>query len=854
MKLRLSFFLFALFCLGGINAASPAATLSDDCSSATDLNALIGGAEGVPQTSALQNNTMATAGTADANPMGCFFQEDPVTASLFYTFTGDGDLYDIVTTLCNATDSLPDGDTQFVLFSGTDCDSLTPVACNEDIAANDFRAGLFNILLEDGVTYYLLVDSYADVRGEFCLEFTNQGSAATCDDIDGGLASTAGPINICFNDTLSINIDDVVIVSGGDPMNFTGYTLVVSTSDISNSTDPFNEPSFLGGFGLQAAPSDVLYINNAANGLPPGATYFFTPVSYFNGVNTNNQLSGLDFTNGCIQAGIGLSVTLLDSLGQFTASVAVTPDPDMMMGGAVATATASGGSGSYGYAWSTGDSTATVDSLANGTYQVTVTDDFGCGADVVLTVEISDVAPPPYPDACVDAAAIDTLLGGPMGVAQTSTIYDNITATTDSTDDDSAAECFFEFGGPSSPFNATIWFTFTGDGLPYNLTTVQCGVGPDDYIDFGDTQFSLYRGNGCDSLEAVACGEDLDVGNNFFNANLNVLTEPGVTYYLLVDGFEDVTGQFCLQVTQMDFIGCDQIDASTITLQTGVDYCPGDDISITLDSAAVIPQIPTDNIFTYLISSQDISFATDAAAIDAVVIGNTEAEITDYDFVETTDIFNGFTGTFFITPVVVSGIVGPVETLSDLDTTACFDLGNSVAVNINPAVELELEGSTTPANEAGGSADGTATVTVTGGSGNYTYAWSNGGDTETITDLTAGEYTVTVTENDLPCAEPVELTVTVDFVSGVNDPTLTAAVRVFPNPTSGLVNLRYDFGENLDLQVQLTNGLGQLVLSRRLTDARSGNLPLDLDGLPAGFYHLRLTDGVRQAVKPLVIR
>ncbi|MCB9185746.1 MAG: hypothetical protein H6601_03285 [Flavobacteriales bacterium] len=45
-----------------------------------------------------------------------------------------------------------------------------------------------------------------------------------------------------------------------------------------------------------------------------------------------------------------------------------------------------------------------------------------------------------------------------------------------------------------------------------------------------------------------------------------------------------------------------------------------------------------------------------------------------------------------------------------------------------------------------GSGTGTATVTATGGEAPYTYAWSNGGTTATISGLMAGSYSVTVTD------------------------------------------------------------------------------------------------------------
>ena len=53
-----------------------------------------------------------------------------------------------------------------------------------------------------------------------------------------------------------------------------------------------------------------------------------------------------------------------------------------------------------------------------------------------------------------------------------------------------------------------------------------------------------------------------------------------------------------------------------------------------------------------------------------------------------------------------------------------------------------------------GAADGSATVAASGGVAPYTYLWSNGGTTATITGLTAGTYDVTVTDNNGATASP----------------------------------------------------------------------------------------------------
>ena len=58
-----------------------------------------------------------------------------------------------------------------------------------------------------------------------------------------------------------------------------------------------------------------------------------------------------------------------------------------------------------------------------------------------------------------------------------------------------------------------------------------------------------------------------------------------------------------------------------------------------------------------------------------------------------------------------------------------------------------------------GGSDGSIDLSVSGGSGSYTYSWSNGATTQDLTSLSVGTYTVTVT--DVVCSITSTSTVTI---------------------------------------------------------------------------------------------
>lgn len=93
------------------------------------------------------------------------------------------------------------------------------------------------------------------------------------------------------------------------------------------------------------------------------------------------------------------------------------------------------------------------------------------------------------------------------------------------------------------------------------------------------------------------------------------------------------------------------------------------------------------------------------------------------------------------TTQIATGLIQGNYTVTVTDQNGC---SNSTALNITAPAVLNVIASSIPSSC--GAANGSANVTASGGTGSYTYIWSNGSTNQTNTGLTAMIYTVTVTD------------------------------------------------------------------------------------------------------------
>ncbi|TAK35395.1 MAG: T9SS type A sorting domain-containing protein [Saprospiraceae bacterium] len=122
------------------------------------------------------------------------------------------------------------------------------------------------------------------------------------------------------------------------------------------------------------------------------------------------------------------------------------------------------------------------------------------------------------------------------------------------------------------------------------------------------------------------------------------------------------------------------------------------------------------------------------------------------------------------TSATASGLSAGTYTVTVTDSEGCT--ASETATITQPGELTVTTGST--AQTAPGVNDGTATASANGGTGNYTYEWSNGATTATITGLAPGVFFVLVTDEN-GCAKSETITVNV-FGCAVNANAVGVAV------------------------------------------------------------------------------
>ncbi len=149
--------------------------------------------------------------------------------------------------------------------------------------------------------------------------------------------------------------------------------------------------------------------------------------------------------------------------------------------------------------------------------------------------------------------------------------------------------------------------------------------------------------------------------------------------------------------------------------------------------------------------------------------------------------------------------------------------------------------------------DGQIQVGISGGTQPYTLLWDNGEVNDTITNLAAERYCLTVTDANA-CTATICRTVLNGAPNSLDSPSYLDHYLVYPNPSNGWAVIELEFSQAKDIQLQVLNVLGQIVYENRMDKVVREELPLDLVGLPAGTYFVNLIVEGQAFVKKIVLR
>ncbi len=115
--------------------------------------------------------------------------------------------------------------------------------------------------------------------------------------------------------------------------------------------------------------------------------------------------------------------------------------------------------------------------------------------------------------------------------------------------------------------------------------------------------------------------------------------------------------------------------------------------------------------------------------------------------------------------------------------------------------------------------NGQASVTAGGGTGAYTYSWSGGASSQTISGLGAGIYTVTVFDADNCTATSIA---TVSCPTSENEFLSSIRFVLFPNPANSIITIQTTLKD--PYSIQLINLLGEIVTTHDNIHSPSFNL------------------------------
>jgi len=462
--------------------------------------------------------------------------------------------------------------------------------------------------------------------------------------------------------------------------------------------------------GTVNSPADYTFQwnTNAGNQNTPTATGLMANVPYFVTVTDNNN---------CIAVS---QITLTEPT---ELSIDVVQDKGVSCNGGSdgeATAMPTGGTPEYSYEWSTGDTTPSVTGLTAEMHYVTITDANNCEAiDSVLIDDVAELA------VTVDLGNNVNCNGGSDGSATANPIG----------------------GTPNAAGNYTYqWSMSAGDQVTRTATNLPAGTHSVTVTDANNCPATaMIEIEEPDTPLSVSATPDQQVSCNGGS--------DGSATVIPMGGTPDAAGEY---LYEWSVSASGQMTTTATDLPAGTHSVTVTDANGCTDTGEVTITEPTLLEITEIIINNDVSCnGQNDGEATAVATGGTVDSPSGYTFQWDANTGNQTTAT-------ATGLMADIEyfvTVTDNNNCPAID---SIRLTQPTPITATIDTVHVTCN---GFSDGSATANPTGGTpdvnGNYAYQWSaNAGGvfTQTASNLPAGDYTVTITDdNNCPTVEAVTI-------------------------------------------------------------------------------------------------
>ncbi|WP_197463454.1 Ig-like domain-containing protein, partial [Cochleicola gelatinilyticus] len=626
---------------------------------------------------------------------------------------------------------------------------------------------------------------------------TTTVNAGTCQGLDVIASSTPVTCNGDSDGTATAGVNGGVgpftyfWAPGGETTQtisgLTGGTYTVTVTDTftqctSQSTTTVNEPGVLSS-GIAVTNINCFGENTGSLDLTvTGGTQPYSFAWSPNGETTEdltNLVAGtysvlITDANGCTttasaevlqpSSGLEIDYTVTDVLcnGELTGAIDIT---------------VTGGTPSYSYSWNNGETTEDLTDIAAGSYTVMVTDSNGCS---------------------VTEASIT--VGEPSNPLSIQITKENATTAQGCTDGEATATVT----GGTPPYTY-VWSASAGGQTTATATDLPAGTHTITVTDkngcVSEQSVVIDCSNTCDAIIAideiipVLCTGD-DTGTA--TASASSVSNPNATF----------TFTWNTTPQQVD----SGVTSSTVSGLTAGIYT----VSVTIDGTVCQPV------------EQSVTITEPSNALNVSVSSTDESGPATGDGTATANVSGGTPPYTYVwapngeTTQTIENLSAGTYTVTVTDANGCMATA-STTVNSGTCRDLAVSATATPVT-CNGDSDGTANATISGGVGPFTYSWAPGGETtQSITGLSGGTYTVTVTDTFTQC--------TAQATTTVNEPGVLSSGIAISN-----VNCFGDSTGSLDLTV--TGGTQPYTF----VWSPNGETTEDLINLTAGTYSVVITD------------